>query len=113
MLPVYQLKETHLEEPHKRWVGREVKDRYGHHLGHVREIMVEERTLEDALREDRDPQGWVARADFVTVGVETGLLGRLRAQHTVMLPIDAVQEEGDVLVADADGDEIRVALRSR
>ena len=112
MHPIYQLKETHLEEGHKDWVGREVRDRYGRHLGHVKEILVEERTLEQALAEDRDPRGWAARADFIVVGVETGLLGRLRAQHTVMLPIDTVQQRDRILVADEDGDEIRTALRA-
>ena len=84
MHPMYKLKETHLEEDHKEWVGREVVDRYGRHLGHVKEILIEERTLEDALKEDRDPHGWTAKADFVVVNVETGLLARLRARHVVM-----------------------------
>lgn len=112
MHPIYELRKTGLEESHKDWIGREIRDRYGRHLGHVKEILVEERTLEDALKEDMDPQGWTAKADFVLVAIETGLLGRLRAQHTVMLPIDVVQERDHVLVADEDGDEIRVALSS-
>ena len=112
MHPVYKLKETHLEEDHKAWVGREVVDRYGRHLGRVKEILIEERTLDDALKEDRDPQGWTAKADFVVVNVETGLLARLRARHVVMLPIGAVQEQSGVLAADEDGDEIRNALAS-
>jgi len=104
------LKETHLEEDHKAWVGREVVDRYGRHLGHVKEILIEERTLEDALKEDRDPHGWTAKADFIVVNVETGLLGRLHARHVVMLPISAVQEQNGILVTNEDGDEIRIAL---
>jgi|SRR5579862_3394682 len=112
MHPVYKLKETHLEEDHKHWVGRVVVDRYGHHLGHIKEILVEESTLEDALKEDGDVQGWTAKADFVVVNVETGLLGRLRARHVVMLPVGAVEERNGVLATDEDGDEIRVALAS-
>jgi hypothetical protein len=109
---MYKLKETKLDEQHQSWVGREVVDRYGRHLGHVKEILIEERTLEDALKEDQDPQGWTARADFVVVNVETGLLGRIRSRHVVMLPIDALREESGRLVCDEDGDEIRVALAS-
>lgn len=110
MHPIYQLKETRLEERHKDWLGREVRDRYGRHLGHVKEILVEERSLEQAIQEDNDVRGWTARADFVIVGVETGLLGRLHSQHTVLLPVDMVQEQDGALVADEDGDEIRTAL---
>jgi hypothetical protein len=112
MRPLYKLKETRLEEDHKQWVGREVMDRYGRHLGHVKEILIEERTLEDALREDRDPRGWTAKADFVVVNVETGVLGRLHARHVVMLPISAIRERNGMLATDEDGDEIRVALAS-
>src|SRR5690348_9748088 len=56
MHPIYQLKETGLEEHHQKWLGREVRDRYGRHLGHVKEIMVEERTIEEAASEDKDPR---------------------------------------------------------
>lgn len=110
MHPIYQLRETGLIEDHQNWIGREVRDRYGRHLGHVKEILVEERTFENAVREDQDPRAWTARADFVLVGVETGLLGRIHAQHTVMLPVEAVQDKNGTLVADEDGDDIRVAL---
>jgi hypothetical protein len=110
MHPIYQLKDTRLIEDHQDWIGREVRDRYGRHLGHVKEILIEERTFEDAIREDQDTRAWTARADFVLVGVETGLLGRIHAQHTVMLPIEAVHDEHGLLVADEDADEIRVAL---
>jgi hypothetical protein len=112
MHPIYKLKETHLDEPHQNWIGREVADRYGRRLGHVKEILVEERTLEDALKDDQDPQGWVGKADFAVVTVETGLLGRLKARHVVMLPIDTIAERDGVLTVDEDGDEIRVALAS-
>ena len=112
MHPIYKLKETHLEEDHKHWVGREVVDRYGRRLGHVKEILIEERTLEDALREDRDPQGWTAKADFVVVNVETGVLARLHARRVVMLPMSAIQERNGMLATDEDGDEIRIALAS-
>ena len=110
MHPVYPLKETRLEERHKAWIGREVRDHYGRHLGHVKEILIEDRTLEQAVAEDGDAQGWTARADFVSVGVETGLFGHVHAQHTVMLPVDTVREQDGFLVAQEDGDEIRTAL---
>jgi len=112
MHPIYKLKEARLEESHKSWVGREVVDRHSRHLGHVKEILIEERTFEDALKEDSDVSAWTARAHFAVVNVETGLLGRLRARHVVMLPIDAMKAHGGALVADEDGDEIRTALAS-
>jgi hypothetical protein len=112
MHPIYKLRDTGLVEPHETWIGRAITDRYGRHLGHVKEILVEERTLGDALREDQDPQGWTARADFAVVNVETGLLGRLRARHVVVLPLGAISEQGGHLTAYEDGDEIRVALAS-
>ncbi|HLG71724.1 MAG TPA: hypothetical protein VK009_14995 [Chloroflexota bacterium] len=110
MHPVYPLKEVRLDEPHKAWIGREVRDRLGRHLGHVKEVLVEERSVEQATAEDHDVRAWTARADFVLVGVETGLFGRVRAQHTVMLPVDAIQERDGHLVAEEDADEIRTAL---
>ena len=110
MHPIYQLKDTGLNEPHKEWIGREVRDRYGRHLGHVKEILVEDRTLDDATREDQDVQAWTARADFVVVSVEQGLLDRIHPQHTVMLALDVVQEKDGVLVADEDRDDIRTTL---
>lgn len=110
MHPIYQLKETGLVEDHQNWIGREVRDHYGRHLGHVKEILVEERTWDDAVREDKDPQAWTARADFVVVSVEAGLLDRIHARHTVVLPVEALQDKDGRLVVDEDRDDIRVAL---
>ena len=33
MHPVYKLKDTQMEEAHKDWAGREVRDRYGRRRG--------------------------------------------------------------------------------
>ncbi|MBV9119444.1 MAG: hypothetical protein JOZ39_01955 [Chloroflexi bacterium] len=112
MHPLYKLRDTGLEEPQRAWVGRKVVDRFGRHLGHVREILVEERTLQDALAEDHDPQGWTGRAAFALVTVETGRLGRFRARREVTLPLPLLNELADGLMVDQDGDEIRLALGS-
>ncbi len=112
MHPLFKLKDTRLDEAHQTWIGRDVRDRYGRHLGHVKEILVEERTMEEACQEDQDPEGWAARADFAVVAVETGMLDRIRARHVVMVPIASLREQDGVLVADEDGDAIRVALAS-
>ena len=111
MHPIYDLKAVHLEEPHASWIGREVIDRYGRRLGHVKQVMVEERTLDEALSEDHDPHGWAGKADFVAVTVETGLLGWLRRGPTVMLPIAELHEHHGVLEVDENAAEIRSALR--
>ena len=112
MHPVYKLKDTQMEEAHKDWAGREVRDRYGRRLGRVKDILIEGRTLEDALKEDQDPEGWAARADFVSVSVERRRFDRLGSNRIVLLPINSLKEEGAALVANEDGDEIRLLLAS-
>lgn len=112
MHPIYKLKETNLYESHQEWIGRKVVDRYGQAIGHVKEILVEERTFDDAILEDQNPLAWEVRPHLVVVHVERRPLDRFRRQPVVMLPLDKFTEKGKVLVANADGGEIRVALTS-
>ena len=112
MHPIYGLRETHLVEAHASWIGREVRDRLGRHLGRVADILVEDRSVEDAAREDGDVHGWTTRAELVVIAVGGGLLDRLWPRQTVVLPVQAVHESDGILLASTELDDVKTTLRT-
>ncbi len=108
MHPIYSLKDTHYFEAHQSWRGREVVDRYNRTIGHVRDILVEEESLEEAVAEQQTLSAHTISADYVVVSIETGPVAHLlRHSPAVILPLAAFKDEGHVLLADADRDDLR------
>ncbi len=107
---LFRLADTPLFEPRQRWRGMKVLDRYGRSIGVVKDVLVEHRTLEEVVRQERDDRAWGVRATYAVVAVGDGLLARLTGRHSVLIPVSRLIEEDGVLRADEDLSHIRTTL---
>ncbi len=105
MKPLYPLRETGLVDAHEDWVGRTVLDAYYRAFGQIADLLVEERSIEDAAREDGDPRAWTVRPVYAIVRLGTNWLSR-RLNRQVILPVDELVEEGDALKTTEDRDSV-------
>jgi hypothetical protein len=106
---LFRLSETPLFEPRQRWRGMRVLDRYGRSIGWVRDVLVEHRTLDEAVKQDRDDRAWGVCATYAVVTVGAGLFARF-SSRTVLIPVPRLIEHQGVLQADEDLSDIRTTL---
>lgn len=107
---LFRLADTPLFEPRQSWRGMKVVDRYGRSIGAVKDVLVEHRTLEEVVRQERDDRAWGVRATYAVVAVGDGLLARLTGRRSVLIPVGRLTEEDGVLRADEDLSHIRTTL---
>lgn len=60
------LRDTPLYVAEEAWLGQRVVDRRGRFVGKVRDVVLEVRSMEEAIRAD-GPRGWGVRAAFAAV----------------------------------------------
>ena len=107
---LFRLADTPLFEPRQKWRGMKVLDRYGRSIGMVKDVLVEHRTLEEVVRQERDDRAWGVRATYAVVAVGDGLLARLTGRRSVLIPVSRLTEEDGALRADEDLSHIRTTL---
>jgi hypothetical protein len=107
---LFRLADTPLFEPRQSWRGMKVLDRYGRSIGVVKDVLVEHRTLEEVVRQERDDRAWGVRATYAVVAVGDGLLARLTGRRSVLIPVSRLTEEEGALRADEDLSHIRTTL---
>ena len=106
---LFRLSDTPLFEPRQRWRGMTVLDYYGRIIGTVKDVLVEHRTLDEVVNQDRDDRAWGVRATYAVVLVGGGLLARFTSR-TVLIPISRLSEQEGVLRAEEDLSHIRTTL---
>lgn len=104
---LFRLSDTPLEEGHRAWIGQRVLDRRGDVIGRVREVMVEQRSLEEVAREDAAATGWGVRAVYAVVNVRRGWFRRA----SVLLPVARLRQGISGLTCDEDALLMRSLLR--
>jgi hypothetical protein len=105
------LAETPLYIEEERWRGRKVLDRRGRPLGHVRDVLVEVRSLEDSFRGGA-PKAWGVRPVYFAVKAGPGWRWWARPRE-VLVAAGRLDGSGEVLRADVDALELWPRLFGR
>ena len=108
---MFYLRDTLLFHESQNLCARRVLDRYGRTIGYVRDLLMVQRSFEDAVREDRDPHAWTAQPVAAVVGVGNRLLSQLRSRM-VLIPIEELVADGNALRTGEDAEEIRRTLKA-
>jgi len=106
---MFKLTDTQFVEPHQEWLGRAVFDRYGQRIGRVVDLLVEERTYDEAVERDNSVHAWTVRAAYAVVRVGNGLFGRF-SRRKVLIPIASLRDDLGQLRTDEDAGYIRLTL---
>ncbi len=106
---MFKLTDTQFVEPHQKWLGRTVVDRYGESIGQVVDLLLEERNYDEAIQREQDVRAWTVRAAYAVVRVGSGWLSRF-SRRKVLIPVSTLREDGDTLHTNDDAGYIRLTL---
>ncbi|HLG73002.1 MAG TPA: PRC-barrel domain-containing protein [Chloroflexota bacterium] len=106
---MFKFSDTQFVEPHQDWLGRTVVDRYGEPIGQVVDLLVEERSYDEAIEREQSVHAWTVRATYAVVRVGSGLFGRF-SRRKVLIPIASLHVDGEQLRSDDDAGYIRLTL---
>jgi hypothetical protein len=107
---LFFLGDTALAEPRAAWRGRRVLDASGGRIGHVRDVMVEHRSLDEVARASASRDGWGVRARYAVVAIRRA---PWRRRHQVLIPAWQLRESDRDLIFDGDAHHLRLTVTAR